>query len=283
LKIQQILFPVDFSQRCTSAAPLVTAFASQWQASLTLLHVVAMPPVLAIALDARVGKRAIEKSNDQLRKYLPGAFDSLPVTRAVEQGDPAQVIAAYADRHKTDLIMLPSHGDGPFRRFLLGSVTSKLLHDCPRPVWTDIHTDLSRMKMPTRPCSVLAAVDCDDEAIRIVQYAEALATKFRGKLHLVHVLPAVDMKSRNRGEVAVRRHFLDHARKEFLRLGRTAEKPFIVQFKGGPISRGIAEAAVENKVGLLVVGRKHQKDTVGFLRTNVLAIVRESPCPVVSI
>ena len=36
---KRILFPVDFSERCTDAARMVETFAGHFQAELTLLHV----------------------------------------------------------------------------------------------------------------------------------------------------------------------------------------------------------------------------------------------------
>ena len=36
---------------------------------------------------------------------------------------------------------MPTHGFGPLRRFLLGSVAAKVLHDAQCPVWTSVHTD----------------------------------------------------------------------------------------------------------------------------------------------
>jgi len=37
--------------------------------------------------------------------------------------------------------MMPTHGLGGFRRFLLGSVTAKVLHDADCPVWTGVHLE----------------------------------------------------------------------------------------------------------------------------------------------
>ncbi len=36
---------------------------------------------------------------------------------------------------------MPTHGYGPFRRFILGSVTAKVLHDADCPVWTGVHLE----------------------------------------------------------------------------------------------------------------------------------------------
>ena len=44
LAFQKILFPIDLSDSCTAAAPLVEAMAKKFQAQVTLLHILEMPP-----------------------------------------------------------------------------------------------------------------------------------------------------------------------------------------------------------------------------------------------
>ena len=44
-------------------------------------------------------------------------------------------------REQMDLIVMPTHGYGPFRRFILGSVTAKVLHDADCPVMTGVHLE----------------------------------------------------------------------------------------------------------------------------------------------
>src|ERR1035438_10815900 len=41
---RKILFPVDMSDSCTAAAPFVATMAKKFQAEVTLLHVLQMPP-----------------------------------------------------------------------------------------------------------------------------------------------------------------------------------------------------------------------------------------------
>lgn len=49
--------------------------------------------------------------------------------RVLRSGEPAAEIVAYANNHDSDLIIMPTHGYGVFRRRLLGSITAKVLHD----------------------------------------------------------------------------------------------------------------------------------------------------------
>ena len=51
---------------------------------------------------------------------------------AVEgEGEPADVIIEAAKNQKADLIVVGTHGRGATKRLVLGSVSSKLVHDAP--------------------------------------------------------------------------------------------------------------------------------------------------------
>ena len=76
---------------------------------------------------------------ERLETFSQSHFSDMRYTVRIEDGDPAMVIEWVAKCEKSDLIMMPTRGLGRFRRLLLGSVTSKILHDTSFPLWTSIH------------------------------------------------------------------------------------------------------------------------------------------------
>src|SRR6266853_3911956 len=68
-------------------------------------------------------------------------FTGVAVHRVAAVGDPVRVITCFAHEQGVNLIMMPTHGYGPFRSLLLGSVTAKVLHDAECPVWTGVHME----------------------------------------------------------------------------------------------------------------------------------------------
>ena len=76
-----------------------------------------------------------KKLGEYLRPEFPNA------SRETCEGEAASRIVAFAKSHDIDLIMMPTHGLGPFRRFLIGSITAKVLHDAHCPVWTGVHME----------------------------------------------------------------------------------------------------------------------------------------------
>ena len=80
LRVSKILFPVDFSERCTAAASQVAAWALHFKAKLTLLHVLETPPVwyadlAADELEALVPTEELLRENrSRLDLYLRDEF-----------------------------------------------------------------------------------------------------------------------------------------------------------------------------------------------------------------
>jgi nucleotide-binding universal stress UspA family protein len=172
--MKHILFPVDFSSRSEAARPLVQAWAQRYNAKITLLHTIQIPITAyggpdgyPIIIDIPSIKSA---AADKLAKFdMPGA------ERIVTMGDPAYEIVEYAG---VDLIMMATHGYGKFRSFLLGSVTSKVLHDAHCPVWTSAHTEDLERQGRTDIRTILSTLEVETEATK-------LAADFGATLQLV--------------------------------------------------------------------------------------------------
>ena len=285
LDISKILFPVDFSEQCTAAAPNVAEWALHFKAKLTLLHVLEIPPVwyadlAADELEALVPtEELLKEKRGQLDLYLRDEFRRIPdVDRAVQKGNPAEVIAEYA--RGADLVMMPTHGRGPFRRFLLGSVTAKVLHDVECPVWTDVHSNVPVGRDGCK--SVVCAVDLRPESVSAIRWAAEFAASYDAELTLVHAMPAI--AGPIHPEVAhVCGFLIQDAREHIAELQREAGTTAKVCIQGGKIAETIRSCAVQHDAGLVVIGRGRMGETLGGLRSDAYAIIRESACPVVRV
>jgi len=284
LQLDRILFPVDFSERCTAAAPHVMTMARDFNAEIVMLHVLQMPPLwygeFAPAeletLDAQQLTQSRQKALDQyLARELPG---DTGVQRVVEKGEPATVIADYAFRNGVSLIMMPTHGYGPFRRLLMGSVTAKVLHDAECPVWTDVHEEASFARESRE--SVLCAVDLTEESLPAIRWAAAFARAFDAELTLVHAIPALAGPVAP-GETRFRNYVAEHAREYIGDLQKKAGTSARICVGGGKIAETVRSAALQHEADVVVIGQGHLHETLGGLRSNAYAIIRQSPCPVV--
>jgi nucleotide-binding universal stress UspA family protein len=181
--------------------------------------------------------------------------------------------------------MMPTHGYGPFRRLLLGSVTAKVLHDASCPVWTSVHaaTTLSQAGAD-KPHKIACAVDLGKRSNEIVSWASRLSREFGASLTLIHVVSSLDNREQTyylspewRSEV------IGAAKSELAKLQQGAGLEGSVCVETGAVADGVAAAAKSIEAGLLIIGRTHQDSLTGRLPNNAYAVIRESPCPVLSV
>ena len=283
---QHILFPVDFSAQNRGIALHVACMARRYQAHVTMLNVLEMPGwaypgfEYAPAIDLPT---VMEERKQCLHSYLKDELQDLSITRVVSDGDPAARIAEYSEQHKVDLIMLPTHGYGPFRRFLLGSVTAKLLHDVKCGIWTSAHTP-EPPPSPTGYRNVLCAVDLSAKSLPLLQWASEFAREQGATVKLVHAIPAAKLPGALEPEGGrFRTSLFDWAREDLAKLQKQAGTDLEVALEGGDVAHVVSQTAKAGHADLVVIGRGVMQELLGRMRTHVYSIVRESPCPVISI
>jgi nucleotide-binding universal stress UspA family protein len=286
--LSKILLPVDFSERAASAASCAKLLAQHFHAELILLHV--LPPVQyqygpaelggALLSDLYANRAALVKQD--LDRFLADELADFRVTRVTKEGDPAQEIVAFAHQQAVDLIIMPTHGYGPFRRFILGSNTAKVLHDADCPVWTGIHMENAPAACAAPLDHILCAVDLGPQSERAVAWAAWLQKEFDARLTLLHAIAAAPDRS-DRGEASWRIQVGEAVEEELTRLRQTAGCEAEILVEAGDPAQVICKAAGRLGSDALVIGRGSAAGVYGRLRTNAYAIIRQSPCPVVSV
>jgi len=71
--------------------------------------------------------------------------------------------------------------------------------------------------------------------------------------------------------------------KEIARLQQQAGAKAEVRLEGGEVAQVVRQAALDASADLVVIGRGVLREAFGRLRSNSYAIIRESPCPVLSV
>jgi len=284
---RHILFPVDFSRRCYGAVPFVKAFAARYKAAITLVHVVERPPAwvgtdggYAVDLDL---PRLREDAEQKLADFAVEQFPHISVTRMVEEGDPGRCISELAHCWNADLIMMPTHGRGAFRRKLLGSVTAKALHDCECAIWTGVHLEDPPPPVHTELKTVLCAIELVPESAALLKYAQEIAIEAGATVHIVHAVPAAEVRPERYYDQPLEVFLEDFAREEIARLQQKAGTNFDVFVELGGVAKVVHEAGEKFNADLIVIGRGVVNRFAGDLRTEAYGIMREAPCPVISV
>ncbi len=288
ITFQRILFPVDFSKQDHEAAPFVKAMAERFHSEVILLHAAEFFPMGygtpdAIVLEPMVDLESLMNvRREQLDQHLSSELASLCVRRTLELGDPAKEIAKYARGQQVDLIMMPTHGYGPFRRFLLGSVTAKVLHDTDCPVWTGVHTDQLWSQNHDRWRRFLCAVDADPRDAPLLRWAAQFSTEQKADLQVVHALPAAEPISPGREPASLRGFLLDTAEQRISNLQSEAGTSLDILLRFGRVENVVRDAALAHEADLILIGRGVIHGVLGRLRSAGYGIIREAPCPVIS-
>ena len=295
LPFKKILFPVDYSASCAAMIPYVKDMTRHFSADLTLVHAFALRPVfvnrdiesvlvysdLAYA-DPKISEETRHIEEQRLCAFATEEFPGERPNLLTEEGEAGAVIHKVLQHQGADLVMMPTRGSGVIRRFLLGSVTAKVLHDVSAAVWTSSGTAIEE-HAPTVPYkSIICALDETAESEVILRAAAALAKSYQANLALVHVLemppatPEIDFSP-------YRQDLIDagHAHMRGLKDKLNLDVPDVVIDAG--VGDGIREEIVRRKADLLVVGRGHDQGIVSRVWSRLYSIVRDSPCPVLSI
>ncbi len=285
LNCQNILFPVDFSERCLHAAPRVRALAEQFESRITLLHVISLPPAWAesgipfgipdSAMYAPTVDIAAMRADREhmLEAVAAGQFRGLPVTRCVDVGDAPHIIIEHAEKMKPVLIMMPTHGYGRFRRFLVGSVTAKVLHDVTCPVWTDVHTQ-EPSPANGRIKTILCAVDLDERNVRVIRWASDLASATGAELTVAHVVSAPETYHGDQS-ASFCQFLIDTATQRLRTLMEHADVDARTLMEGGKIASTLHRVAESVHADVMVIGRGCLPNALGRLRTHAYSIIRE--------
>jgi nucleotide-binding universal stress UspA family protein len=221
--------------------------------------------------------------SERLDSALTREFAHLEVSRIAEIGDPAQVITRFARSAGVDLIMMPTHGYGPFRRLLLGSVTAKVLHDSECPIWTAAHVEESPCRDHLACRNILCAVDRTPASVALIEWAASLASDLGASLRLVHVITGAERSSFHSFDPGHDSDLREAAEKTIQKLQADARVNAPLCIVAGNVAEGVQEEARRHDADLVVIGRGTLHETLGRLRAHSYGIIRQSPCPVLSV
>ncbi len=177
--------------------------------------------------------------------------------------------------------MMPTHGYGTFRRWLLGSITAKVLHDSVCPVWTGTHLAQGPPAEWINPTVILCGAR-DVQSKQTLVWASSLASELDAALLLAHVESRFDSPGEGYYSRRFREHVLVEAQRKMDELQDVAGTRAELVIESGSLVTTVSKIAGNRKADLLVIGRGGNAAS-GMLSLSSYGIIRESPCPVVSV
>lgn len=188
----RMLIPLDGSKTAEDVLPYARRLAADARVAVELLGVVEMAEIaedIASNQAAYAGalvREAVRNSTEYLEK-LAQTFHNGKVRCNVQQGRPEDIIiaAAYADR--ATLIAMATHGRSGVTRWLLGSVTEKVLRGTVNPLLVVRAPGNSKTDGEAALRSVIVPLDGSDVAETILSPVAALAKALDLQVLLIRV------------------------------------------------------------------------------------------------
>jgi len=197
-----------------------------------------------------------ERARDRLQTLFP----NWKVTADSSCGSAAWELVAKADEWQPDLIVVGSHGRTALGRFVLGSVSQRVLTEAR----CSVRIARGRVEEPNSPVRIIVGTDgspASDEALRalaarhwpprseakVIMVDDPLAPDFLGKL----IPPVGEMIEEDRRE---ERAWVEEISTQSLDILRQAEIKVTCELREGDPKRELCKAAEEWSAGCIFVG-----------------------------
>lgn len=303
MTLAHILCPVDFSEVSAHALGQAIVLAGWYHAKITVLHICApaLPAVsesYGVSMPADVMEPAkIQRLQEAARSFAGPAIDAKrQVEVIVDVGHPAQQILARASALGPDMIVMGTHGASGVQRFMLGSVTEKVLRKSNWPVLTV--PPRAHAPAPLPFTSILCPVDFSDSSLSALEWTWSLAQESQAAVTLLHVIewpweepPAPHLEELPAGEARKLAQFRRELETRSLAileslvpLNVRARRPAASLIRHGKAHREVLAAAAACRADLIVMG-VHGRNVIdlSLFGSTTNHVVRAASCPVLTV
>ncbi|WP_336037252.1 universal stress protein [Halobacterium yunchengense] len=203
----------------------------------------------------------------------------------VVQGNPAPTIVEYADRYGHDLIVMPTHARSGVSRYLVGSVTEKVVRLASVPVLTARMRPDEQLRFPYE--DILLPTDGSPGAAHAADHGLDLAAALDATVHALSVVdePAFGMDVRSTAFAEESEDAATEAVENVESWAETAGVTDVVRHveHGKPIEKILA-AIDEHGIDAVVMGTTGRQGTDRILLGSVAEkTVRSAPVPVITV
>ncbi|MFC6976916.1 universal stress protein [Halomicroarcula sp. GCM10025709] len=266
-----ILVPTDGSAGARRAFAHAVALAERYRAD-----------VHTLAVDSADGG---VDTTARLASTVEAADTTADVTQADRTGVAHEEILDYAEAVGADLLVLGTHGRTGVRRYLLGSVTEKVVRLSDVPVLTVRAGDDARVRFPYQ--NVLVPTDGSEQAAAAVDPATDIAATCEAHLHAVSVVDTRAMGTVTRPDVLLdqlksqARSAVDAVAREASHGGVDSVRTAVQE---GLPYRALLAYVDEFDIDLVVMGTHGRRGVDRYLLGSVTEkLVRTAPAPVLSV
>jgi nucleotide-binding universal stress UspA family protein len=126
-------------------------------------------------------------------------------------------------------------------------------------------------------------VDETPKSVPLMKWANELSKATGAALRLVNVVPGMEGWPARQFDHQFEEDMRQEARKQITHLQMSAGVRAPLCVAVGSVAEGVREEARRHEADLILIGRGMLHETLGRLRTHSYGIIRQSPCPVLSV
>ncbi len=180
VQFKKVIVPLDGSELAEQILPYARRLAEACELPVELLRVndpESMTPYSPALAD-----------DEYLRRTTQKYFSSTaPIATSIKLGKPAEVIVDEAQSDRHNLIAMATHGISGIRRWLLGSVASKVVQSAKNPLLIVRSAERTAAGAPAELNTVFVPLDGSGLAEKVLPYVMALAKPLKLEVQLVRV------------------------------------------------------------------------------------------------
>jgi nucleotide-binding universal stress UspA family protein len=277
--LREVLFPSDLTRASDGAFDHARFLAEQFDARLTLYHVVEIPSHgSAVSTSGEEVLRRMEKAAGEhlgRRAASVATRTQVVVQRAL---DTRRALVAYLREARPDLAVMATHGRDGLSHLFLGSLTERAVEGGDAPILC-VREPEHGVALPYR--RILVPTDLTASSRRAFPLAARLARRFGAEVLIAHyALVRAPASLAGVSELVERRLPGDRAVREFLQQAFEGVQVTIRVDLGSPWEK-ILETARTEKADVIVLST-HGPDSLSdrVLGSHAERVVRHAPCPV---
>jgi nucleotide-binding universal stress UspA family protein len=178
---------------------------------------------------------------------------------------------------------MPTHGYGTFHRLVFGSTAATVLNHAECPVFTGVHMEEAPVVEDVRFRRIVVALDLNPSNRAALQWAVEFADKMAANVSIVHATPPFEGQLIEAYDSTWQEKVAQEAAERLETLQASVGTRIHMTIEAGPPPAVVANEAKLQHADIVVIGRSVHDTILGRLRNNAYEIIRQSPCPVVSV
>lgn len=196
VEFRRIVCATDLSELSNQAVYYGASLAARFEAVLILCHVIDLPVVSVHGAAYVYPHDYVESLKEDALQKLTDLMEGRNVDwqPVVTAGPVASTLCSLAEKEKADLAVAATHGRSGLKRWILGSVTERLIRTVPCPLMSIPPFAGKRETGAAGPVhfrNILVGCDFSADSGAALENALSLAQEYQARLHLVHVIEPV--------------------------------------------------------------------------------------------